>query len=146
MIWITLILIILNIGAKWVVDGAIELASFFGVSQSLIGLTIVAAGTSLPELATSAIASYKKNADIAVGNIVGSNIFNILLILGISAMIRPLSFNVASNIDIGVAILAPLILFVTMFTGRKKHVLERLEGLIFLLIYAFYLFFIIYRG
>ena len=139
-------LIILNIGAKWVVDGAVELASFFGVSQSLIGLTIVAAGTSLPELATSAVAAFKKNTDIAIGNIVGSNIFNILLILGTSAMIRPLPFNVASNVDIGVAILAPLLLFITMFTGKKKHMLERLEGLIFLIIYTFYLFFIINRG
>ena len=139
-------LIILNIGAKWVVDGAVELALFFGVSQSLIGLTIVAAGTSLPELATSAVAAYKKKTDIAIGNIVGSNIFNILLILGISAMIGPLPFSVESNIDIGVAILAPLLLFITMFTGRKKHLLERWEGVLFLLIYIIYISFIIIRG
>jgi len=146
LLYIVVGLIILNIGAKWVVDGAVELALFFRVSQSLIGLTIVAAGTSLPELATSAVATYNRNTDIAVGNIVGSNIFNILLILGISAMIRPLSFNVASNIDIGVAILAPLILFITMFTGRKKYLLERWEGIIFIFLYIFYLIFLIYRG
>ena len=138
--------IFLNIGAKWVVDGAIEVATFFDVTQSLISLTIVALGTSLPELATSAVAAYKKNADIAVGNIVGSNIFNILLILGISAMINPLQFNIASNIDIGMVVLAPLLLFITMFTGRKKHLLERWEGVIFLMIYIFYLCFILIRG
>jgi len=138
--------IFLNIGAKWVVDGAIEVATFFDVTQSLISLTIVALGTSLPELATSAVAAYKKNADIAVGNIVGSNIFNILLILGISAMINPLQFNIASNIDIGMVVLAPLLLFITMFTGRKKHLLERWEGVIFLMIYIFYLYFILIRG
>ena len=139
-------LVILNIGAKWVVDGAVELASFFGISQSLIGLTIVAVGTSLPELVTSAVAALKKNADIAVGNIVGSNIFNILFILGISAMIRPLPFRVEDNIDIGVAILAPLLLFITMFTGRQKHLLERWEGIIFIILYIFYIIFSIYRG
>lgn len=136
----------LNIGAKWVVDGAIDIASFLGVSQSLIGLTIVAVGTSLPELVTSVVAAFKKNADIAIGNIVGSNIFNILLIIGVSSMIRPLSFNVSSNIDIFVAILAPLLLFVTMFTGRKKHLLERWEGILFLVVYVFYLAFVLYRG
>jgi len=139
-------LIALNIGAKWVVDGAVEIASFIGVSQSLIALTIVALGTSLPELATSAIAAFKRNADIAIGNIVGSNIFNILLILGISSMIRPLQFTIASNVDIFIAILAPLLLFITMFTGRKKHYLESWEGMLFLIIYIGYLVFVIYRG
>ena len=139
-------LICLNIGAKWVIDGVVELASFFGVTQSLIALTIVAFGTSLPELATSTIAAFKKNADIAIGNIVGSNIFNILLILGISSIIRPLSFSTASNIDIFIAILAPFLLFITMFTGRKKHLLERWEGTSFLVLYVAYLIFIIIRG
>lgn len=139
-------LIALNIGAKWVVDGAIEIAAFLGVSQSLIALTIVALGTSLPELATSTIAAFKKNTDMAIGNIVGSNIFNILLILGISSMIKPLTFNVAGNVDIFVAILAPFLLFITMFTGRKKYLLERWEGIIFIILYVFYLIFIIYRG
>ena len=139
-------LIALNIGAKWVVDGAVEIASVLGVSQSLIALTIVALGTSLPELVTSIMAAFRRNADIAIGNIVGSNIFNILLILGISSMIRPLQFNIASNIDIFIAILAPLLLFITMFTGRKKHYLESWEGMIFLIIYIGYLIFVIYRG
>lgn len=136
----------LNIGAKWVVDGAVELASFLGVSQSLIALTLVALGTSLPELVTSVMAAFKKNADIAIGNIVGSNIFNILLILGISSFVRPLQFNIGNNIDIFFAILAPLLLFVTMFTGRKKHLLERWEGLFFISLYAVYLMYVIVRG
>jgi len=112
-------LIGLNLGAKWVVDGAIDIASLFGLSQSLIGLTIVATGTSLTELANSAVADYKRNAVIAVCNIAGSNIFNILFILDIRAIIRQLPFSVASNIDIDVIILASLLLFITIFTGRK---------------------------
>lgn len=138
-------LIGLNLGAKWVVDGAVEIASLIGVTQSLIALTIVALGTSLPELVTSVMAVFKKNSDIAIGNIVGSNIFNILLILGISSIIRPLKFNIASNVDIFAAVLAPFLLFIMMFTG-KKHLLERWEGITFLFLYIVYLIFIINRG
>jgi len=138
-------LICLIFGGKWVVEGAVAMALALGVSQSLIGLTIVAAGTSLPELATSAVAAYKHNADIAVGNIVGSNIFNIFLILGVSSIIRPLPFNTASNIDILITILASLALFTFMFIG-KKHVLERWQGVFFILSYIAYLIFLIARG
>jgi len=139
-------LIGLNIGAKWIVDGAVEIALFLGVSQSLIAITLVAFGTSLPELSTSIMAVFKRNSDIAIGNIVGSNIFNILLIIGVSSIIRPLKFNIASNIDIFIAILAPFILFITMFTGRKKHLLERWEGFVFLIIYGIYLIYVVIRG
>ncbi len=135
----------LFIGAKLVVDNAVSLATKLGVSQSLIALTIVAAGTSLPELATSAVAAYKKNSDIAVGNIVGSNIFNIFLILGISASINPISLSPQSNIDIGVAVLASLILFIVMFSG-KKHIIDRWEGGIFILIYIAYTAYLIHQG
>ena len=83
----------LSVGAKLVVDNAVILAARLGVSQSLIALTIVAAGTGLPELATSAVAAYKKNSDIAVGNIVGSNILNIFMVLGISSTIKPIPFG-----------------------------------------------------
>ncbi|MDI6791585.1 MAG: calcium/sodium antiporter [bacterium] len=99
-------LIGLSLGGKWIVDGAVGFALRLGISESLIGLTIVAVGTSLPELATSVVAAFKKNAEIAVGNVVGSNIFNIFFVLGISSIIKPLPFQVKSNIDIGVAILA----------------------------------------
>ncbi len=135
----------LFVGAKFVVDGAVALASTLGVSQSLIALTIVAAGTSLPELATSVVAAYKKNSDIAVGNIVGSNIFNIFFILGISALIRPIPLQPKSNIDIGVAVFASLALFIVMFSG-KKGVLDRWEGLLFVASYIGYLVFLIMQG
>ena len=128
----------LTVGGKWIVDGAIALATQLGMSESLIGLTIVAVGTSLPELATSAVAAYKKNAEIAVGNVVGSNIFNIFFVLGISAGIRPLPFQTKNNIDIGVVILSSLMLFFFMFTG-KKRALDRWEGIVFLLFYAGYI-------
>lgn len=135
----------LFIGAKLVVDNAVSLAVKLGVSQSLIALTIVAAGTSLPELATSAVAAYKKNSDIAVGNIVGSNIFNIFLILGISASINPIALPPKSNIDIGVAVLASLILFIVMFTG-KKHIIGKWEGAIFIVMYIAYTAYLIKLG
>jgi cation:H+ antiporter len=135
----------LFVGAKFVVDGAVALAVMLGVSQSLIALTIVAAGTSLPELATSAVAAYKKNSDIAVGNIVGSNIFNIFLILGVSTLISPITLQPESNIDISVAVLASLVLFVVMFLG-KKHVLDRWEGFLFIVLYVIYIAFLIVRG
>ncbi|HUV62537.1 MAG TPA: calcium/sodium antiporter [Sedimentisphaerales bacterium] len=135
----------LFVGSKFVVDGAVVLAAALGVSQSLIALTIVAAGTSLPELATSVVAAYKKNCDIAVGNILGSNIFNTFLILGISASIRPIPLQPKSNIDIGVGVLAALILFVAMFSG-KKGVLDRWEGLLFVGLYMIYVGFLIAQG
>lgn len=129
-------------GGKLVVDGAVDLATALGISQSTIGLTIVAIGTSLPELATSAMAAYKKNPEIAVGNIVGSNIFNIFFILGISSLIRPLPFGAKSNLDIGVLLLASSLLFVSMFTG-KHHKLDRWEAGLFLVIYSAYILFLI---
>jgi len=146
----TILMIILGlaglfVGAKFVVDGAVALATALGVSQSLIALTIVAAGTSLPELATSVVAAYKKNSDIAVGNIVGSNIFNIFFILGISALIRPIPVQSKSNIDIGVAVFASLALFVVMFSG-KKGVLDKWEGFLFVVSYVGYLVFLIMQG
>jgi cation:H+ antiporter len=135
----------LVLGGKWIVDGAVQLATSLGVSESLIGLTIVAAGTSLPELATSAVAAYKKNADIAVGNIVGSNIFNIFLILGVSSIIRPLPFSISNNIDVLMTIAASLMLFAFMFIGKKK-LLERWQGVLFIVIYLVYLTFLIIKG
>ncbi len=125
----------LTLGGKWIVDGAIALASRFGMSESLVGLTIVAVGTSLPELATSAVAAYKRNVEIAVGNVVGSNIFNIFFVLGISAGIKPLPFQPRNNLDIGVVVFSSLLLFLFMFTGKKRSI-DRWEGLIFILCYG----------
>ncbi len=128
-------------GGKLVVDSAIKIATALGVSQEIIGLTIVAAGTSLPELATSVVAAIKKNADIAVGNIIGSNIFNILLILAISAIVRPLSYDMAFNKDLLILSAGTVFLFIAMFTGRRKR-LDRWEAgvlLISFLVYNYYL-------
>ncbi|QQR84029.1 calcium/sodium antiporter [Candidatus Peregrinibacteria bacterium] len=141
-IYIVCGLIGLALGGKWIVDGAVKIAELFNVSQSLIGLTVVAVGTSLPELATSAIAAYKKQTDIAIGNVVGSNIFNIFWILGVSSIIRPLPFNENSRIDILMTIFASLILFLAMFIG-KKHSVERWQGLLMVLIYIGYIVFLI---
>jgi cation:H+ antiporter len=135
----------LTIGGKWIVDGAIALATKLGMSESLIGLTIVAVGTSLPELATSAVAAYKKNVEIAVGNVVGSNIFNIFFVLGISATIKPLPFQTKNNVDIGAVIFSSLMLFFFMFTGKKRS-LDRWEGIVFLLFYAGYVTLLIIIG
>jgi cation:H+ antiporter len=129
-------------GGKWIVDGAIKIAEGFNVSQSLIGLTIVAIGTSLPELATSAVAAYKKQSDIAIGNVVGSNIFNIFFILGFSALIRPLPFSKTSDIDIIMTIFSSLILFLIMFIG-KKHTIERWQGITMIIIYIGYVAYLI---
>ncbi|MBN1494931.1 calcium/sodium antiporter [Candidatus Peregrinibacteria bacterium] len=132
-------------GGKWVVDSAVEIASFFGVSQSLIGLTIVAVGTSLPELATSAVAAYKKNADIAVGNIVGSNIFNVFWILGLSSIINPIPFQPRNNFDLLVVIFSSLLLFIFMFLGTR-HRVDRWEGIMFVVLYISYISFLVYQG
>lgn len=132
----------LVIGGKWIVDGAVQIAELFNISQSLIGLTIVAVGTSLPELATSAMAAYKKQSDIAIGNVVGSNIFNIFWILGASAIIRPLPFNISSNTDIAMTIFASIVLFLVMFIG-KKRVIERWQGIFMVITYVGYVVFLV---
>lgn len=135
----------LVIGGKWIVDSAVFFASSLGVSESLIGLTIVAIGTSLPELATSAVAAYKKDVDIAVGNIVGSNIFNVFWILGLSSIVTPLPFAISSNGDVLVAIGATLLLFLALFVG-KKYTIQKWQGIAFVLLYALYIVYLIMRG
>lgn len=138
-------LIALALGGKLIVDSSINIARIFNITETLIGLTIVAIGTSLPELATSVVAVYKKNADIAVGNIVGSNIFNLGFVLGISAIIRPLPFSPVLNSDISVAVFSIFALFVFMFIG-KKHTLERWQGVVFLACYFAYIAYLVLRG
>ncbi len=130
----------LILGGKIVVTQAVQIAESIGISQKIIGLTIVAAGTSLPELATSITAAVKKHPDIAIGNIVGSNIFNILFILGTSSMMRPIPYNPSFNTDFYVMFLATILLFIVMFT-IKKHKVDRIEGAVFLLAYAAYIAF-----
>ena len=135
----------LVIGGQWIVNSATTIAVSFGLSSAFIGLTIVAIGTSLPELATSAVAAYKKNSDIAVGNVVGSNIFNIFWILGLSAFIKPLPFRLELNLDLWVMVGASALLFIWMFLG-KRHVLERWQGVILILLYVGYVTAITLRG
>ena len=135
----------LFLGGKWVVDGAVYIAGLYGMSETFIGLTVVALGTSLPELVTSVMAALKKNTDIAVGNAIGSNIFNLLWILGISAVIRPLPFNVASNVDILVVIASTCLIFLALIIGRRL-IIKRVEGIVFLLSYLGYLTFVVMRG
>ncbi len=146
-LWFLIIvgLVFLIAGGRLVVDNAILLAREFGMSEKIIGLTIIAAGTSLPELATSVVAAIKKNNDIAVGNIIGSNIFNIFLILGLSSVIHPVAYKSAFNTDIYLLAIGTLILFAAMFTGKKKK-LDRWEAILLLVIYVFYTGFLIYRN
>ncbi len=135
----------LALGGKWVVDGAVEIGRSLGASEALMGLTVVAVGTSLPEIVTSAVAAHRKKADIAVGNVVGSNIFNIFWVLGVVSAIRPIHFSPALNVDILAVIIATTLLFVFLFVG-KRHTLTRREGLGFILMYGVYLVYLIQRG
>ena len=124
-------------GGRLVVINSVQIASSLGISQTIIGLTVVAAGTSLPELATSVVAAMKRNSDIAVGNIIGSNIFNIFFILGISALIRPVEYNIRFNYDLYLLGGGTILLFIAMFLGKKKKI-DRWEAGILLLIYIGY--------
>ncbi len=135
----------LFLGGKWTVDGATAIATQLGMSESFIGLTVVAIGTSLPELVTSAVAASRRNTDIAVGNAVGSNIFNLLWILGISAVIHPLPFNVLSNFDILMIIFASTLLILSVSLEKKRQV-GRFSGVVFLLCYVAYVAFLLQRG
>jgi cation:H+ antiporter len=132
-------------GGKWVVDGAVQLAQVFGMSEAFIGLTVVAIGTSLPELVTSAMAAYRRNTDIAVGNVVGSNIFNLLLILGVSSVIRPLPFQQDSNIDLLVVVFSGALIILSLAIGRRL-VIKRYDGVIFVLCYVAYIAYLFQRG
>lgn len=127
----------LIIGGRLVVESAMDIASTLGISEKIIGITIVAAGTSLPELATSVIAAFKKNNDIAVGNIVGSNIFNIFFILGLSALVRPIGYDSIFNTDLYLLAGGTVLLFLFMFLGGKRK-LERWEAGVLLLLYLIY--------
>jgi len=128
----------LTLGGKAVVDGAVTLAYSFGLSEAIVGLTIVAIGTSLPELVTSAVATYKGSVDIAVGNVVGSNIFNLFWVLGLSSVIQPLPFADILLRDVGMTIFATGLLFAVMFIGKRHH-LERWQGAGFIILYILYL-------
>lgn len=138
-IWgfILLGLIGLVIGGKLIVDNAVIIASELGVSEKIIGLTIIAAGTSLPELMTSVVAAMKKNSDIAIGNIIGSNIFNIFLILSVSSLVHPITFSTVFNTDLYLLLGGTAFVFLAMFLGKRKT-LDRWEAAILLLTFICY--------
>jgi cation:H+ antiporter len=124
-------------GADKVVENAVAIATTFGLSEKLIGLTILAAGTSLPELATSCVAAYKKNTDIAIGNVIGSNIFNIFFILGVTGMINPLEYKEVMNFDLNVLMSSTVLLMIFMFTLNTRK-LDRWEAALMLIGYIVY--------
>ncbi|MBI4135398.1 calcium/sodium antiporter [Candidatus Uhrbacteria bacterium] len=135
----------LFVGGRFTVDAAVAIARALQVSEALIGFTVVAIGTSLPELFTSAIAAARRQVDIAIGNVVGSNIFNIFFVLGISSIIRPIPFSPILNTDLMFVIVATLLLFAFLFVG-KRHILERWQGVGFIGLYLGYLAFAVARG
>lgn len=130
----------LIVGGQFVVVNSVNIAGSLGVSEKIIGLTIVAAGTSLPELVTSVVAAIKKNSDIAIGNVIGSNIFNILLVLSISSIIRPIEYNPKFNLDLYILMGGTIFLLISMITGQRKK-LDRWEAGI---LFGFYLFYTLY--
>ena len=140
-LFIPLGLICLMVGSNFAVDAATNIAISLGVSQSFIGLTIVALGTSLPELVTSVTAARKGNADIAIGNIIGSNIFNILFVVGSSALITPVPFESHFIIDSFVAILIGLVLYLCT---KKTRVLDKKTGILLLVTYSIYFIYLLY--
>ncbi len=127
----------LILGSRWSVEGGIGMALVLGVSQALIGLFLIAVGTSLPELITSAVAAYRGNSDIALGNVAGSNIFNISLVLGTSSLINPIVVPDRILKDVILLVIATTILLISNYTGRK-YTVSRLEATIFLTVYIFY--------
>lgn len=135
-------MIAIKFGGDFVVDGASAIAAGFGLSQTLIGLTIVALGTSLPELVTSIVAARKDEVDMALGNVIGSNIFNILLILGVAAAISPITFLTENIIDIVILIVMSLVVWIFAWTSKK---INRKEGIMMLLMYAVYMVYICIR-
>ena len=137
-------LVLLVGGGKLFVDSAVKLAVSFGLSQAVIGLTIVAIGTSLPELATSVVAALKKNSDIAVGNAVGSNIFNIFLILGAGGIVAPLPQGNISDIDFYVCILASIVLLISGYAIESNKI-KKIEGIFFVILYLMYIGFQVYQ-
>ena len=132
------------LGGNMVVNSATDIARTFGVSDTLIGLTIVAIGTSLPELVTSIVASRKGENDIAMGNVIGSNIFNLVFILGISAVLNPITVTANAVGDVGI-MTATTILMMILCLGKKKHILNRYEGALCVLAYLAYMAYIIMR-
>ncbi|MEK7167523.1 MAG: calcium/sodium antiporter [Patescibacteria group bacterium] len=136
----------LGIGGHLVVANAVKIAREFGLSQTLIALTVISLGTTLPELVTALIATIKKKAGLAIGNIIGSIIFNVAFILGLNAIIKPIPFNPDFNSDLLVAVVGIIILIFFVVNGRKPKTISRFEGALLFLGYLGYLIFVFFRG
>lgn len=130
----------LVVGGEMIVQSAVQIATNLGVSEAIIGLTIVALGTSLPELATSAMAAFKKNCDIALGNVIGSNIFNVFFVLATSATIHPLPAYEGINLDSWVAVVGSILVWMFVKTNHERQI-KRWGGAVLLIVYAIYLAF-----
>lgn len=137
-IYIVLGIIGLKVGGDLTVNNAVNVANHFNISEKIISLTILAIGTSLPELVTSVTAAIKGNSDIAIGNIIGSNIFNILLIIGVSAIIKPIIYNVTYNFDLIILLVSTIILALFPIIPPKNK-MSRANGVIYFLMYVVYL-------
>jgi len=135
----------LYFGGQWVVDGAVGLAQGWGIHDALIGLTIIAIGTSSPELVASCIAAYRGQTDIAIGNIVGSNIFNLLWVLGFTSSIVELPFEVVSNTDLMVVIGSSALVILAL-TSSRDNTIRRSHGILFVSLYVAYLVYVVMRG
>ena len=135
-------IVAIKFGGDFVVNGASTVAAKLGLSQNLIGLTIVACGTSLPELVTSVVAARKNELDMALGNVIGSNIFNILFVLGIAATISPITFIMENVIDIVILVVMSVLVWAFAWTKKK---LDRFEGIVMLALYVVYLVYICMR-
>ncbi len=135
-------MLLLGGGGHLIVHFASKFAVDFGISERIIGLTVLSLGTSLPELSTSLVAAVKKNVDISIGNIIGSNLFNTFLILGVSSTIQPIQLELGSNLDLLVNVLATLLVFIFVFT-RKGRMIDRLEGGFMVAVYAVYLYLVL---
>jgi cation:H+ antiporter len=133
-------LVLLSFGANLLVEGAVEVAKIFGMSKAVIGLTIIAVGTSIPELVTSVVASLKSETDIAIGNVIGSNVFNILLILGVTATIVPISSEGITTVDLVIMMFTAVIILPLSKTG---FTLNRLEGALLLSGYIVYIYYLL---
>ena len=138
-------LVALIFGGEWFIEGTTNIARNFGISESIIGLTLVAGGTSLPELATSIVAALKKNPEIAIGNVIGSNLFNIFLVLGCSASITPLHLAGITNFDLFSLVGAGILLWLFGLFFAKRTI-TRLEGSILILTYVAYIAVLIYQS
>ena len=131
-------IIALKYGGDFVVENAKYIAQYFNISEKIIGLTIVAIGTSLPELVTSVTAAIKGDSDIAIGNIIGSNIFNMLFIIGLTGLIKPINYNLSYNMDMGILIVSTIVLALFPYTDKKDEMTTS-NGIGYLMLYALYM-------